>query len=441
MIETTRAGVVLAPAQAERALEVSREVAARLRDPERVARAAAEAEAQTSFPNSVRWRAHGVAQGDAGVAVVCAYLDACFPGEGWDVTGHEYLARAARSAEDQEHLATGIYGGVSGVAFAAWMLSRGGTRYRKLMAGLEESLVPRVLGICHAMERQEPGCSVGQFDVISGLSGVGAYLLCRRGEPGPGAALDAVLTRLVELSAEDGGVPRWHSPARLLDENMLRSFPGGNVNCGLAHGIPGPLALLSVALLGGVTVPGIEDAVERTARWLAEHRADDAVGVNWPVAVALDEAPSARRHPGRAAWCYGSPGVARALWLAGAALDRDEYRDLAVEAMRAVFRRPVPARMIDSPTFCHGVAGLLQVTLRFARDTGLPEFADASSALTGQLLSEYEPESLLGYRSLETEGRRVDQPGVLDGAAGVPLVLLAAATGVDPAWDRLFLLS
>jgi hypothetical protein len=40
------------------------------------------------------------------------------------------------------------------------------------------------------------------------------------------------------------------------------------------------------------------------------------------------------------------------------------------------------------------------------------------------------------YRNNET-----DQPGLLDGAAGVALVLLAQATGVEPSWDRLFLLS
>jgi hypothetical protein len=35
----------------------------------------------------------------------------------------------------------------------------------------------------------------------------------------------------------------------------------------------------------------------------------------------------------------------------------------------------------------------------------------------------------------------VDQPGLLDGAPGVILALLAASTDVEPIWDRLFLLS
>jgi hypothetical protein len=79
------------------------------------------------------------------------------------------------------------------------------------------------------------------------------------------------------------------------------------------------------------------------------------------------------------------------LWLAGEALDDPGPRDLAVEAMHAVFRRPVPERRIESPTFCHGVAGLLQVVVRFAHDTGLADFRDAAAELVDELLAAYEP--------------------------------------------------
>ena len=37
--------------------------------------------------------------------------------------------------------------------------------------------------------------------------------------------------------------------------------------------------------------------------------------------------------------------------------------------------------------------------------------------------------------------RRVDKPALLDGAAGIAMVLLAASQPVAPWWDRLFLLS
>jgi hypothetical protein len=145
--------------------------------------------------------------------------------------------------------------------------------------------------------------------------------------------------------------------------------------------------------------------------------------------------------PSRCAWCYGSPGIARALWLAGEALDRNDYRDLAVSAMQAVFRRPVAVRCIGSPTFCHGVAGLLAIALRFSHDLGGTAFSGEIASLVQQLLDSYDPESLLGFRHLETRDTEMDQPGLLEGSPGVALALLASATNVEPTWDRLFLLS
>ena len=131
----------------------------------------------------------------------------------------------------------------------------------------------------------------------------------------------------------------------------------------------------------------------------------------------------------------------RALWLAERALADESLRTLAVNAMEAVYRRPLSERHIDSPTFCHGVAGLQAVTLRFVHDTQLPVFVDAARALNRQMMDAYEPDSLLGYRNIEPGGRRTDHPGLLDGAAGVAIVLLAAGTPIEPRWDSLFLLS
>jgi lantibiotic modifying enzyme len=431
--------------QAATAVKVAREVADRLRDPNRIEVATVAAARQTAFPKSVYWEPHGIAQGDAGVALMCSYLDACFPDESWDATGHHYLTLAARGAERSSYLPAGLFAGLSGLAFAAWSLSQQGTRYQKLLRTIEEAFLPEVVPLADALTRHnKQGVSVGQFDVISGLSGVGAYLLCRRENEEAAAALRAILRGLVALTSKEDGVPYWFTPMHLLgDETMMQLYPHGNLNCGLAHGIPGPLVLMALALRSGVEVEGLKEAVKRTVDWLDQNRVDDDWGVNWPTAVPLtsDGAGAPSEEPSRTAWCYGSPGVARALWLAGEAMDRSEYRELAVEAMEAVYRRPLRERNIDSPTFCHGVAGLLQITLRFAHDTGLPVFTEAAETLSEQLLSLYEPDSLLGYYSLEPGGQRVDQPGLLDGAPGVVLVLLAASTGVEPAWDRLFLLS
>ena len=427
-----------------RALTVAKEGAARLKDRNLLLAANEAALAQTRFPKTIYWEPYGVAQGDAGLALTCAYFDKCFPDEGWDRVGHDYLSFATRGAEGTGALPLGLFAGLAGLAFSARALSRDGSRYRSLLESLDARLCGHALTPAAALIGRH-GVAVSEFDLITGLTGVAAYLLWRGCDPPGDVALQAILDGFVALTGEVDGVPHWYTPYRLLaGEGMAEHFPEGNLNCGLAHGIPGPLAVMSLGLEAGLPVEGLAEAVAHTADWLVRHRSADQFGVTWPTVVP--HVPGGRvspEHldPSRAGWCYGTPGVARALWLAGRALGDRALAQVAIDGMAAVYQRPIPARRIDSPTFCHGVAGLLQVTLRFAHDTGLGLFTEAASTLTDQLLSLYLPERTLGYYCIEPDGNPVDQPGLLDGAPGVALTLLAASTTVEPTWDRLFLLS
>lgn len=429
---------------ARRALEIAKDVTKRLRDRERLLAANRAAVEQTRFPRTIYWEPYGIAQGDAGIALLCSYLDACFPSEEWDVVGHDYLTWAVQAADNAACPPLGLFGGLAGLAFAARSLSRDGTRYRGLLDTLDANLSARALDQARTLVGRH-GVAVSEFDLITGLSGIGAYFLYRGFGPPVDVALRATLKGIVTLTDTKDGVPHWYTPSHLIaDESMAKLYSMGNLNCGLAHGIPGPLALMALALESDVSVEGLNAALVRTAEWLARHRTSDAFGVNWPTIVPFSPdgvVPPGSLDSSRAAWCYGTPGVARALWLAGQVLDHEDLCQLAIEGMAAVYRRPVPKRRIDSPTFCHGVAGLLQVTLRFAHDTGLPFFKEAATSLCEQLLSRYDPDRALGFSSIEPEGNLVDRPGLLDGAPGVVLAMLAAATDIRPTWDRLFLLS
>lgn len=431
------------------ALDIALTVASRLRSPADVEMAVVEAKLQSNQPKAPQWAPYSFAQGYCGLALLWAQLDRCFPGQGWDHVAHEHLEIAADGAATTPHLMPGAFSGVAGLAFVAWYLSRSGSRYQRLICTLEGALVRRVKPMVEELRGQRSGVPVNSFDLISGLSGISLHLLSHHDSDEVQRVLEAVIGCLVELSSEDEGLLRLHSPARFTDEFMLQQFPHGNVNCGLAHGIPGPLGVLALARLQGFSVGGLDHAIDRLASWLVAHRLDDEWGINWPTAVGLRTAndPAGKLAPtdespyGQAGWCYGSPGVARTLYLAGLSLDKQIYCDIAVEAIEAVLRRPLAARRLDSPTFCHGVAGLLHIVLRFAHDTGSPTLRAGANVLAGQLIDSYEPDSPLGFRSLEFGGIRVDQPGLLDGTPGVALVLLGVACAAEPAWDRLFLLS
>src|SRR5690242_15245615 len=111
---------VLTSDMAARAVDIALDVSTRMSERERVEAAVVAAKRQTAYPKSTHWQPSGVAQGYAGLAIMCGYLDACFPADDWDVIGHSYLELAARDLERQSYVPAGMFAGLSGLAFAAW---------------------------------------------------------------------------------------------------------------------------------------------------------------------------------------------------------------------------------------------------------------------------------------------------------------------------------
>ena len=442
--------LTLDPSTAEKARDTALNVVNRIVDTEKFGRAIIIAPRQSPAPEFMRWEPHSLGRGNAGLAVLLGYVDAVLPNQGWDHIARQHIEAAVSGVRTLGRVVgPSLFGGLSGIAFAAWYLSRDGRRYKKLIASIDQALLPLATDLARGLCSNGQGVSYSEYDLISGISGIGAYLLCRVEDPQARFALEIILKVLTSLAEADCAVPKWHTPARLsANTTMNRDNPIGVLNCGLSHGIPGPLALLAVCKIRNISVPGMESAIAFLADWLSQNRVDDEWGINWPSVFPLALAKSGeleisatRQKPTHAAWCYGTPGVARSLWLAGVAIEQPRYCDLAVEAMRVTVTKPKEYRSLSSPTFCHGISGLLHITARFASDTRLPIFTTAVEELIVEVQARFEPDSILGYRSIERGGVPVDNPGFLDGAPGVALALLAATCSVAPEWDRLFLLS
>jgi hypothetical protein len=401
---------------ADRALSVAMDVAERVRGAERHDR-----------PESP------LAGGGAGIALLYGQLDRHQPGQGWDATAHDFLRWGVRQTEQAGRIGPGLLVGFGGLAYAARLLSKGGTRYGGLLSTLDVQVSRWVL----AGKAFGHGVQVNLFDVIAGAAGTVPYLLNSGMEP----ELRHLLANLVDVCGHQDGRQNWHTPHDLIMNPLTaKHYPGGNLNCGLSHGSPGILAAMSLAASAGHEVPGQLDAMRELVNWLLDNRLDDEHGPNWPAMVAL---PLGSGEPiaARTTWCYGAPGVARTLWLAGAALGDHVLREFAAESMLAACERLPGDHQVNGASLCHGFAGVLQVVLRFGHDTGDPRFAAAAEMITERLLARYRPDSRFGFHSLEPDGSTGNQPGLLEGAAGVALALLAATVPVAPTWDRAFVLS
>jgi hypothetical protein len=268
----------------------------------------------------------------------------------------------------------------------------------------------------HAHERIDRGelPRLKEFDLISGLTGIGVYLLHRHGG---GELLRNVLAYLVRLTeplrVEGEALPGWWC-ADGPGKQGTRQWPGGHGNLGMAHGIAGPLALLSVAMRRGVIVPGQVDAIGQICSWLDQWRSGSGVQVWWPGTISLSEwRVRAVRQPGpqRPSWCYGTPGLARAQQLAALALGDAGRREQAERALVGCVADERQLSQLVDASLCHGWAGVLQTTWRAAADAG------GDSELVAHI-------SDLRTR-LEQHLHRHGPPahdGLLEGAAGVRLV-------------------
>lgn len=384
-------------------------------------------------PRSRRWWDQSLSKGAAGVAVLHSVR------EHPDLV-HRWLIRAVH--EDISTAAgCGLWFGAPAVAFAVHLATQDTStgRYRSEAAALDTAVAGLVrcrLDAAAARIDAAARPSLSEFDLVRGLSGLGAYLLSR--DPG-GELLRRVLGYLVRLTeplpARDPAgpdVPGWWT-SDIPAGPGADVFQDGHADLGMAHGVSGPLALLSLAARNHIDVPGQAEAIQRICAWLDRWRQHDpSAGTWWPQRITLTELRTGRstqQGPGRPSWCYGTPGLARAQQLAGLALDDTDRQDVAEQALLRCLTDPAQLGELVDTTLCHGWAGVAATAWCAARDARDPALAAHLPHLIDQMITHVDEPS-------------VDAPnGLIDGAAGLAATLHTIATGTSDSWTRCLLLA
>lgn len=336
------------------------------------------------------------------------------------------LAQAIAGIGDRHE--PGLYGGAARIAFAVGHLSAGED------ADTACEMIERSL-LRYLAEPTE------SYDLISGLVGIAVPVLQRiaDGKASPSSELVAcsILDQLERLARPMPSGIAWHTPPTLLPAWQREIAPEGYTNLGLAHGIPGIVAILARYVAAGVEI--------RRARALLEGAVDYLRSVASPTAGARYAAWLPSRHsdgPSRVAWCYGDLGVAVAMMSAATATARDDWRAHALDLARGMAARSFEESGVIDAGLCHGAAGVAHLFNRLSQATGDAELARSADAWFARTLAMRRTDPIAGFpRGLPVSGAMTWEPGadILTGASGVALALHAAISPIEPAWDQLLL--
>ncbi|GAB2925240.1 lanthionine synthetase C family protein [Streptomyces heilongjiangensis] len=378
---------------------------------------------------------HDLGRGLAGTVLYQAVL-AQDSGQ-WD-TVHTTARALVRQPAAVHPAGASLYRGAPAVAYV--LHAAGHPAYRSALGDLDSVLAVFIrTRLADAHRRMEAGHPprMQEYDLISGLTGLGALLL-RRGTHSE--LLDDVLHYLVRLLQQPimfhgEEVPGWwtsDSPSGRPDA----AWPTGHGNFGMAHGVAGPIALLALSARAGHSVAGQHQALIHCCRLLEErahHLPNGATA--WPETLTIDgwiDRSTMPRRPGRPSWCYGTPGIARALQLAAIACSRTATQRLAEDALTTCAADPEQLGRIDNATVCHGWAGLCLAVDRAAADTA-PDGAlrRVLSRLRSRFATHVAQHALPGTA------------GVLTGGDGILLTLhtLNPARPVATGWETCLLLN
>lgn len=409
----------------------------------------------------LHWYDLSLVDGFAAFVLFFTTLDHIYPEEKrFDLIAHRYILEIKDVIEKNGLPSDGsLYSGTAGLCYAIACASKQRTRYVKMLLTLETYLskqlskgyIPRIQNSLHS---HEP-IHFGLYDLIQGFTGIGLYLIQNNLTKETNQLIEKLLDLSVQITSpikyHGYQVPGWICPSEFLPLKEEQSMhPIAIFNMGLSHGVPSLLGFMSVALKAGIEIPGQIGAMKAIIEWLKSNVTSDKNTYFFQAQVTFDEqitqtAPKSQNLSNREAWCYGTPGVSRTLYLAASALNDEDTMTFATKTFASIFKRPHKKWKLAGPTFCHGIAGLFLITYLMATDTQSDFLWDKVRDLEKILFQFYSQDTPFGFRDFDLckDGSYcpIDKASLLTGATGIWLSWLTTRCKLIPKWYYPFMIN
>ena len=347
----------------------------------------------------------------------------------------------------------GAFGGLADILFAVKLFNAKTGYYERFLRTAENLMLDRTEVYIKACQRNINNVKDYHYDLVSGLTGIGMYLLWDEDINGrKKEVLKSILDYFVCLCGDNlyqgRIVPGWHIEyENQTREEDRRNFAQGNLNFGMAHGILGPLLVLSEAYKKGMIVEGQLEAIKKVIMIYMKFKTLDRDGVyNWASQLKIEDFIDNKcidriREP-RASWCYGNIGISRALYLVSKNIGDNELLQFSINNLLSIAQLDSRKYLLESPIICHGYSGMLAILNLLCKEIGHPILKSKIHELIAEIIKLYDENYSYGFvncGTVEKNGIKVKEYiefyDLLNGATGVVLTLVSAIKR-DTIWER-----
>jgi lantibiotic biosynthesis protein len=291
-----------------------------------------------------------------------------------------------------------------------------------------------------------PGLS---SEFLDGRAGLSAYVTERHGRESVNKLLKTLMQRIMNDAELLPQGTAWRVASRIASHYVTANpanrqaveamFASGVYKVSLAHGTAGVLGALNSCYLLERNSQ-IRATLQSATEWILSKRKAGHLPQQFPEMVGAEFQQLTT------GWCNGDLGIGIVLFNVAASLQNETWREQALDILAAESCRTVSEIEEfnrSNYNFCHGAAGRAHVFNRLYQETGDSMFRLAAVYWIEHALALRQVDKGIGGFLVHepTNGGSKTVSGLLMGATGLALVLLAAVSNVEPRWDRTLLIS
>lgn len=247
-----------------------------------------------------------------------------------------------------------------------------------------------------------------------------------------------IISYFDEKSEKEHNMIKWSSEFNSEKKNV-------GYNLSLCHGIPSIINFLCRLHKYEDFKPHVRNMIEMGVNYIlsCKNKSETSTSI-FPNSQTNNNIVNNNITNSRLAWCYGDLGIGITLWQAAKTLNNESLLKTSIEILiHSSHRIDLEDNLVKDAGLCHGAFGIALVFNRIFKDTNNEIFYKASIFWCNEgLKMASHKDGYAGYKKYLSEKDIWEKEiSLLEGIAGIGLVIIEILNPSDSKWDECLMLS